>query len=70
MGYTVLRGKIAERGIKQCVIASALGISTRALRNKLRGTSPLKWVEACTIHQLFFPDIEKDDLFATTDQAS
>lgn len=42
----------------------------RALQNKLRGTSPLKWAEACTIHKLFFPDIEKDDLFATNDQAS
>ena len=65
MAYAVLRGKIEERGVKRQAIANALGITTKTLRNKLNGTAPITWPEACVIQSKFFPDIEKDNLFAS-----
>lgn len=63
MAYPVLRGKIEERGIKRQAIASALGITTKSLSNKINGHAPITWPEACIIQSRFFPDIIKDDLF-------
>lgn len=67
MRYNVLNGKIAERGIKKQTIAERLGISPKALSNKLSGKSPITWPEACVIQNVFFPDIEKDDLFESAE---
>ena len=60
--YPNLAGKIAERGIKKNRIATALGISTRALSNKLSGKVAFSWPEVCEMQELFFPDLAKEEL--------
>ena len=65
--YPVLESEIARRGIKKKTIYSKLGISGKSLYNKLIGISPITWVEVCKIQSTFFPDIPKEDLFATED---
>lgn len=62
--YPNLRGEIAKRGVKKSVVASALGISDRALRNKMDGITPFTWPEVCVINQRFFLDLGKDFLFS------
>lgn len=64
MRYRNLRAAIAYKGIKYKEIAEALGISARSLSNKIEGKSPFTWPEVCLIHSAFFPDEEKDALFA------
>ena len=61
--YPVLVGEIAKRGIKKNAIATGIGISYRALHNKLSGAVPFTWPETCAIQERFFPDMNKDDLF-------
>lgn len=61
--YPVLVGEIAKRGLKKSSIAEEIGISYRALYNKLSGAVPFTWPETCAIQERFFPDMEKDDLF-------
>lgn len=68
--YPVLKYKVAERGIKQKVIAEALGITVRTLYKKMRGITPFTWEEVCTFQTKFFPDIDKDVLFASDDPAA
>lgn len=63
--YPALSKEIKKRGIKKCAISSALGISDRALHNKLLGITNFTWPEVCKIQQVFFPDLDKDYLFAT-----
>lgn len=67
MSYPVLKFKILERGIRQKVLADALGISVRSLYKRLNGLVPFSWPEVCIIHKRFFPDIEKDTLFISDD---
>ena len=67
IAFPVLTGEIAKRGIKKCAISSALGISGRALYNKMSGKVPFTWPEACRINEKFFPDMSKDELFAQAD---
>ena len=64
--YPTLTAEIAKRGIKKCVIASALGISGKALHNKMCGKTPFTWPEVCNIRDRFFPDMDKDRLFTQT----
>lgn len=65
IGYIFLTGKIAERGIKKNAIATKLGISTKALSNKLSGRTEFTWGQTVRLQKTFFPDIDKDTLFAT-----
>lgn len=67
--YPTLSGEIAKRGIKKRAIAVTLGISERALRNKMTGKTPFSWPEACIINSIFFPDVSKDDLFKTSENS-
>lgn len=60
--YSFLKGKIVERGMRQNAIADALGITPRALSQKIAGTRAFKWDEVCAIQSRFFPDIDKDTL--------
>lgn len=62
--YPNLVAEVARRGIKKSAIADAIGISDRTLRNKMSGDAPFTWPEVCTIRDRFFPDMEKDILFA------
>lgn len=61
--YPNLAAEIAKRGVKKSSIASALGISGRTLYNKMAGLAPFTWSETCTIQHVFFPDMDKDELF-------
>ncbi len=70
MVYRILVGEIAKRGIKKKAIAESIGICGKSLNNKLNGKSPFTWPEVVTIRERFFPDMDTDYLFATTDQAS
>ena len=64
--YPNLEGEIARRGICKEEIASSLGITSRALRNKLNGSTPLTWPQADHIQKKFFADKDKDYLFSRT----
>ena len=68
MMYSFLKGKIVERGMKRCAIADALGITPRALSQKIAGKRDFKWGEVCLIQSRFFPDIDKDTLFVATEE--
>lgn len=63
MEHTKLKTALFDRGIRMRVVADAIGVSTKALYNKIEGRSRFTWNEACIIQSRFFPDISKDDLF-------
>lgn len=63
MEHTKLRTALFDRGIRMRVVADSIGVSTKALYNKIDGRSRFTWNEACTIQSRFFPDISKDELF-------
>lgn len=65
--YPVLISEIAKRGIKKTAIASRLGLSEKALYNKICGFSSFTWEETCSINSCFFPDMNKDELFSRID---
>lgn len=62
--YPTLVGEIAKRGIKKSAIAKRIGISDRALYNKLSGSASFTWEEVVKINSCFFPDFAPDKLFA------
>lgn len=62
--YPNLVAEIARRGTKKSAIARRLGITERAFHNKMSGVAPFTWPEACIIQRQFFPDMDKDFLFA------
>lgn len=65
MEFLYLKKMIDDRGIKKTSIARKLRISERTLRHKLNGETPFTWEQAQSIQKNFFPDIPKDELFAT-----
>lgn len=66
--YPTLIGEIAKRGIKKSAIAKHLGISERALYNKLSGRASFTWEEVIAINTRFFPDFGPTSLFARAEQ--
>ena len=62
--YPVLSGVIARRGIKKKDIASSIGVSGKALSNKLGGRSEFTWSQVETICEEFFPDMAPEELLA------
>lgn len=65
--YPILAGEIAKRGIKKTAIAKQIGVSERALYNKLYGVAPFTWPEVCNIKDCFFPDMDQETLFKRAD---
>ena len=63
MKYEYLNQLINSRGIKKSAIARKLSIGERSLRNKIDGTSPLYWEQACKIQHDFFPDMDLQEIF-------
>lgn len=61
--YPTLELEIYKKGIKLKRIAEVLGISCKALNNKLKGITEFTWSEACKLRDVFFPEFSKDDLF-------
>lgn len=68
--YPELVAEMAKRKLTRTAVAKELGISTRALYSKLNGETDFTLSEANAIHSNFFPDMEKDTLFARADQDS
>lgn len=64
VAYPALAGEIAKRGIKKSAIARRIGISERALYNKLSGNVSFTWDEVIAINSCFFPDFNPTQLFA------
>ena len=62
--YPNLIGEMAKREITKKSVAKELGISERALHNKLSGAVSFAWEEAMTIKNSFFPDMDPQQLFA------
>lgn len=62
--FPVLNGEIANRGIAKTAIARALDVSYHSFYNKMTGTSPFTFEEACTIQERFFPDMDLRTLFS------
>jgi len=64
LNYPVLRAEIAKRGVKKTAMAKALGISIGSFHNKMNGVSDFTWPEVCKVNDIFFPDMDKETLFA------
>ena len=68
--YPLLESEMLKAGIKKKQIAQQIGITEKALTNKLSGKAPFKWVEVCTLQESFFPHVGLKELFTEADQAS
>lgn len=69
VAYPELVGEMAKRGLTRTSVAKRLGISPRTLYSKLTGDTDFTLSEANTIHTAFFPDVDKEALFARTEPA-
>jgi predicted transcriptional regulator len=63
--FPILEECIFKYGISKKEIADLIGITGRALSNKLKGQSPITLREATDIKKTYFPDMEIEQLFAT-----
>ena len=61
--YNNLIAEIARNHLKNKNIAEAVGISERALKNKIKGVSEFYWREVVLIKTLFFPSLALEYLF-------
>lgn len=68
VAFPELVGEMAKRRLTRTEVAKSLGISTRALYSKISGETDFTLSEANAIHAVFFPDMEKDILFARAEQ--
>lgn len=62
--YPVLVGEMAKRDVPKKKVAESIEVCYRAFTNKLNGKTPFTWPEVCIINRKFFPDLDKDTLFA------
>lgn len=69
MEHRKLKTALYDRGIRMNV-ADSIGVSTRALYNKIEGRSQFTWNEACAIQSRFFPDLSKDELFVESSKSA
>lgn len=67
LNYPILRAELAKRGVKKSAVAKALNISYRSFANKLSGQTAWTWPEVCKVNDIFFPDMDKETLFAESD---
>lgn len=58
-----LKAEMARKNIKQEEISKALGLSKRALGNRIQGNVAFKLPEAQLIRDTFFHDLELEYLF-------
>ena len=65
--YPTLISEMSKRKITKKAVAQCLGICEKALHNKLKGESEFTWPETSAIRDTFFPDMNKDTLFAKSD---
>lgn len=64
--YPNLVAEVAKRGIKHNTVATALGISSRTLSNKIYGRTEFTWSEARMLKNDILPDCEYEYLFNQT----
>ncbi len=64
VAYPELVGEMAKRRLTRTTVAKELRISTRTLYSKLSGDTDFTLSEANAIHSTFFPDMDKEHLFA------
>lgn len=69
MKYENLISLIERRGVRKSTLAQSIGITTRALSNKLAGKSDFTWSQVCEIQGRFFPDVPREVLFKDDDKA-
>lgn len=65
--YPRLKSEIVLRGITQKEIARALSLDEKTISCKIQGKTAFTWPEVCRIQSEFFPDIDKDILFASAE---
>lgn len=53
----------ARPKLRYRIIARALDISERTLRDKIKGNSDFTWRETTLIHDKYFPELDKEYLF-------
>lgn len=63
MAYMNLKAEMTRQGIKTTDIACCVGITERAMRNKLNGVTDFTWKQVCKIQKDFFPQLSKEYLF-------
>jgi hypothetical protein len=66
--YENLVALIERRGIRKSALAQSIGITSRALSNKLTGKSDFTWSQVCEIQSRFFPDVPREVLFKDDDK--
>jgi hypothetical protein len=66
--YPILIGEMAKRQIKKKDVAECIGVCYKSFDNKMNGRVAFTWPEVKKIRHEFFPDIQTDELFATTEE--
>lgn len=61
--FPILEAEMVKHGIGEETLARHLGITERALRNKISGKTDFWWNEVLRIHNIF-PDVEPEKLFS------
>lgn len=61
--FPILEAEMVKHGIGEEALARHLGITERALRNKIAGKTDFWWNEVLSIHKIF-PDVEPKKLFS------
>lgn len=67
MPYLNLKGEMAKRNVTNESIAHLLGIHRNSVYNKINGESKFSINEAIVIRNTFFPNVDVDMLFDTTE---
>lgn len=63
LGYCVLEEYAHRGGVMKKDIAQLLGVSPKAIWNKLRGANDFTFGEAVKIKNRFFPEVPIEQLF-------
>ena len=63
MVYANLKAEMTRKGLTTLEVAKVVGISERAMRNKLNGVTDFSWKQVCKIQSEIFPQLSKEYLF-------
>ena len=68
--FTILKNKLTERQLTMKAYAKFLGISEKALQNKMNGVSAFTLPEMEKTSKFLFPEIKVEALFFDQEEAS